>query len=246
MMILQAAVQAEYSTDKGPVRSTNQDSLYFNGYVPSINTVMEYGTRSLRRFPMLFAVCDGMGGEKHGDEAAFLAAKLLKAYQNALKQSVEEALDRYADQANKAVLTLGRAGTTLVALALYEGKATVAHLGDSRAYLFREDSLTLLTEDHTQKRALGAASGQEPRSSVLTRHLGMDMHDLVIRPTYSDLEICRGDLFLLCSDGLTDLADKTDISSILKEEKHPARALAEAAIHNGSTDNTTVITVKIT
>jgi len=240
------SVRAEYCTDKGAARPSNQDNLYFNGVVLNRDTAYDWGSKLIRRLPMLFAVCDGMGGESHGGEASYVAAKLLRSFQPAIKSNVEETMNRYANEANKEILKLGRAGTTLVSLVLKGSDATVAHLGDSRAYLCRDGSLTLLTKDHTQKRVIDTMDGQESRSSVLTRHLGMDMHDLVIQPTYSDLILCRGDMFVLCSDGLTDLADKTDISVILKEAKHPARALVEAAIRDGGADNTTVITIKIT
>lgn len=242
--MLMMSVQAEYCTDKGAVRPSNQDNLYFNGLVLNRDTEYESGSRLFRRFPMLFAVCDGMGGENHGVEAAYTAATLLQEVK--IADNVEQTFNRYVSVANQEVLKLGRAGTTLVSLIFKNDNATVAHLGDSRAYLFRGGCLTLLTEDHTQKRALGETNSQDARSSVLTRHLGMNMHDLVIQPTYFDLKVCRRDLFVLCSDGLTDMADKMDISGILKEAKHPARALVEAAMRNGSTDNTTVITVEIT
>ncbi len=244
--MLKMSVRAEYCTDKGAVRPSNQDNLYFNGLVMNRDTAYDSGSRMFRRFPMLFAVCDGMGGENHGGEAAYIAAELLLQVQGAMTNDVEKVMNHYVVEANQEILKLGRAGTTLVSLILKNDNATVAHLGDSRAYLFRDGSLTLLTEDHTQKRALGETNGQEARSHELTRHLGMNMHDLVIQPTYFDLKVCRRDMFVLCSDGLTDMADKEDMSGILKEAKHPARALVEAAMRHGSTDNTTVITVKIT
>lgn len=195
---------------------------------------------------MLFAVCDGMGGENHGGDAAYTAAKLLQEFHSKMAGDVKQAFNHYVAEANKEILKLGRAGTTLVSLIINNDNAIVAHLGDSRAYLFRYGSVTLLTEDHTQKRAFGGENGQQARSSVLTRHLGIDMHDLVIKPTYTDIKVCRGDIFVLCSDGLTDMADIVDISGLLKKAKYPARALVEAAMRNGSTDNTTAITVKIT
>ena len=243
--MLKLSARAEYCTDKG-IRPSNQDNLYFNGHVLERDTAYDSCCRIFRRPPMLFAVCDGMGGESHGDEASYTAAALLQEYQNEIAGDVKQAFNHYVAKANQEILKLGRAGTTLVSLILKNDNATVAHLGDSRAYLFRYGSVTLLTEDHTQKRAFGGENGQQARSSVLTRHLGIDMHDLVIKPTYTDIKVCRGDIFVLCSDGLTDMADIVDISGLLKKAKYPARALVEAAMRNGSTDNTTAITVKIT
>ena len=236
------SVQAEYCTDKGNARSSNQDNLFFNGSLLNKDTAFDSDLRIFNRFPMLFAVCDGMGGEKHGDEASYIAVKLLKKYRIKRYDNAEYVLNTFVDHANREIINLGRAGSTLVALILSDNNATVAHLGDSRAYLFRDGILTLLTEDHTQKRM----DGQEQRSSILTRHLGMSMDDLVMTPTYYNMKLLRGDIFLLCSDGLTDFAEKTDITDLLNEVKHPAHSLVEAAIRNGSMDNTTAIVLKIT
>lgn len=238
------AVEAEYCTDIGSVRASNQDNLYFNGFVLGRNSASASGKRKFRRFPMLFAICDGMGGETRGDEAAFVAAKLLASCQTALIRGIENAFTRYAIQANEAILRLGRAGSTLVALALKGDVATVAHLGDSRAYLYRDDNLNLLTEDHTQQRICGNSEDME-HGGILTRHLGMELPGLVIRPSYNTLLVRRGDIFLLCSDGLTATVKEAEIGAVLNQSKNPARALAAAAVQNGGMDNATVIVVKL-
>lgn len=242
-MILKAAVQAEYSTDKGPARSANQDSFYFNGYVPPCGKALEDGLLPLRRFPMLFAVCDGMGGEKHGDEAARIAAGMLGRHQRLLKQGVEQTLNKYVDEANRAVMSLGRAGTTLVSLVLRGDRATVAHLGDSRAYVYRDGVLTQLTQDHTQQHAV-CADADEPRSGVLTRHLGMALQDLVVRPTYKEVDYAAGDVFILCSDGLTESIEQVDMAKMVRLH-NTAKALTDAAAELDGKDNATAIVVKV-
>ena len=243
--MVKGAVQAEFCTNTGSLRSTNQDNLYFNGMVLDRNCVAESGAQQFQDFPMLFAVCDGMGGETRGDEAAYAAAKLLTDCHAALTDGVEKALEDYIAHANKEILKLGHAGSTLVALILEENSATLAHLGDSRAYLYRGGELMRLTEDHTQLRVIGEFEWEKNKCHVLTRHLGMDLPELVIRPSYRSLNLRSGDLILLCSDGLTDMVKDEEISAILENSPQPARALVSAALLNGGADNVTSAVVRV-
>lgn len=238
------SVVAEYCTEIGPVRTSNQDNLYLNGLVLERNCATASGKQHFREFPMLFAVCDGMGGERHGVEAALAAVTLLTSCHHALTDAPKQAFDRYVMQANQDILQLGRAGSTLVALALTGDIATVAHLGDSRAYLHRNGELTRLTEDHTQSQFVSTLNGQG-HGNILTRHLGMDMPGLVIRPSYRTVFIQRGDRFLLCSDGLTGALEAGTIAAVLQKAPHPAQALGKAALQSGTMDNVTTLVVKI-
>ena len=238
-------VHAQFCTDIGRLRTTNQDNLYFNGMFLDRNCAVCSGDEEFLNYPMLFAVCDGMGGESHGDEAAYIAVKMLAACQPVLVDGVHSAMDSYTVNANGEILKLGRAGTTLASVILEENTATVAHLGDSRAYLFRDTVLTRLTEDHTQKRSSGSYGAEKSRCHVLTRHLGMDLPELVVRPSYNRFAASSGDLILLCSDGLTDMLDDNEISAILNSSQKPASALVNAALKNGGEDNVTVVVVLI-
>lgn len=243
--MLKPFIEGEYCTDRGPIRAVNQDNLYFNGLTLPRDSGEGSGKKRFCGLPLLFAICDGMGGESRGDEAALVAARLLSGCQAALPGGVESAFDSYAARANEAVLRLGRAGTTLVALALVGKSATIAYLGDSRIYLCRDGSLSLLTTDHTHPRAAADGEGGSIRSVVLTRYLGIDLPDLVVRPSYYSLEIRRGDRFLLCSDGLTDALEEGEIAAALRKWRSPAKALAAAAVRAGGRDNVTAIALRL-
>ena len=128
--------------------------------------------------------------------------------------------------------------------------ASVAWLGDSRAYLLREGKLHLLTEDHTEEQRMLKmglqVSGSRARNS-LTRYLGMDMPGLVVTPSYAEeIELKKQDVFLLCSDGLTNLVDAAKIEKILDEAEAPERELADAALAAGGTDNVTALVADVT
>lgn len=145
-------------------------------------------------------------------------------------------------------------GTTLTALALAtdDRSFTIAHIGDSRAYLYRQGALTQLTADHTwvqQQVDAGLLTPEEarrhPLASMLTRALGIS-DDPEVDIIHGELE--PGDLILLCSDGLTGMVDDAELAAILARDDLPldglARELTAAANRNGGMDNITAILIR--
>ncbi len=205
-----------------------------------------------------------MGGHAAGEVASRLAVEVLA--REMARPDVDAALDARlraaVATANRAILeaaerdpALAGMGTTLTALALArdDGGFTIAHVGDSRAYLFRHGELDQLTADHTwvqQQVDAGMLTPEEarghPLSSVLTRAVGIaaDPEVDIIR---GDLE--PGDLILLCSDGLTGMVDDDELAYILASDlplDRAARELADAANRNGGADNITAILIRAT
>jgi len=204
--------------------------------------------------PPLFAVADGMGGAKAGEVASGLAAAALK--ENDGGSGGEERVTALIQEANRRVFRRANEdreaagmGTTMT-VALVEGD-TVAfgHVGDSRAYLIRNGAIEQLTDDHSLVAELvrgGKLTPEEaethPQRSVITRAVGtepdVDVDTFTIQPE-------PGDLFLICSDGLTDMVD--DVKIIRSIEKHrgdldeAAKALVAAANRGGGDDNITVV-----
>jgi PPM family protein phosphatase len=201
----------------------------------------------------LFVVADGMGGHRGGDVASTLALETIEA-----ADSGEITLEGLVDdikRANQAVMERGEAdrelrgmGTTVTAIITDDGKAHVAHVGDSRAYLLRDGALQQLTEDHTlvqrmvrEGRLTEDEAAQHPQRSVLTRALGMD-EDFQVDEL--SLDVHPGDRLLLCTDGLSSMIDRDRIRKILSREKDPQAAsdkLIDAANRAGGDDNITVI-----
>ncbi|MEZ3161853.1 PP2C family serine/threonine-protein phosphatase [Microbacterium sp. BWT-B31] len=226
----------------GKVRSNNQDS----GYAGS----------------NLFVVADGMGGHAGGDVASSIAitriAELDRPFEST--SSAELALqERITETAGDLIDTvrsrpeLAGMGTTVSALVMVDDYAVIAHIGDSRIYLYRDGALTQITTDHTFVQRLvdsGRITPEEarfhPRRSVLMRVLGdMDAEpelDTFIMPTQP------GDRWLLCSDGLSGVVDDAHATKTLALGLAPGRTadqLLKQALDGGAPDNVTIVIVDV-
>lgn len=226
----------------GKVRSNNQDSGYSGSN--------------------LFVVADGMGGHAGGDIASSIAIQRIEALDHPYGSTTEaetalrEMIAGTASALIETVATrpeLAGMGTTVSALIMVDDYAVIAHIGDSRIYLFREGALTQITTDHTFVQRLvdsGRITPEEaryhPRRSVLMRVLGdMDPDpelDTFIMPTQP------GDRWLLCSDGLSGVVDDAHTAKALGMGLAPGRtadALLKQALDAGAPDNVTVVIVDV-
>jgi PPM family protein phosphatase len=204
--------------------------------------------------PPLFAVADGMGGAKAGEVASGLAAAAVQEIEN--DESGEARVAALIEEANRRVFTRASEdrdasgmGTTMTVALVEDDHVAIGHVGDSRAYLIRGGRLEQLTDDHSLVAELvrsGKLSPEEaeshPQRSVITRALGTDAD--VDVDTFS-VEATAGDLFLLCSDGLTTMvADQTILDAVERHRpnlKDAAKALINAANRGGGEDNITVV-----
>ncbi|HEX2405054.1 MAG TPA: protein phosphatase 2C domain-containing protein [Acidimicrobiia bacterium] len=226
------------ATHQGMVRQNNEDALFPDKSGESDGQAV-------------LMVADGMGGHIAGEVASRLAI-------NAAASAELEPDDRVA-AANRAIREevarqpdLEGMGTTLTLVELEpEGLARVAHVGDSRAYLYRDGELRQLTEDHTvaaEYVALGHISAEEaddhPQSHMLTRCLGLTRFVNVDR---IDLDLSPGDRLLLCSDGLNSMVPADGIAKALTNgtADEAAWKLVEAANKAGGHDNISVIVIDV-
>jgi protein phosphatase len=209
--------------------------------------------------PPLFAVADGMGGAQAGELASGLAAAALRDESTELAGG-EQRVDDLIQEANRRVYqrqsedaSASGMGTTMTVALVEDGRVAIGHVGDSRAYLVRDRKLEQLTEDHSLVAELvrsGKLSPEEadshPQRSVITRVLGTDPD--VDVDTFS-VDTMAGDLFLLCSDGLTSMVDDETILRLVERNrgdlKAAAKALVRAANKGGGDDNITVIFFEI-
>jgi len=223
-----------------------------------VGNVRALNEDSLLALPPLYAVADGLGGHQSGEVASALAIDALRDH--APKHPDPVALARAVQAANQAVINgiekgAGREGmgTTMTAVMLEPGRAVFAQVGDSRAYLLRNRSLSQVTEDHSVVGAMlrsGHITAEEarrhPQRAVITRALGSDPNLSV--DTF-DITILRGDRLLLCSDGLTTMVEDAQIQEILAaslDPNHAAEKLVQAALDAGGVDNISVIVVDVT
>jgi PPM family protein phosphatase len=207
--------------------------------------------------PPLFAVADGMGGARGGEIASKLAASALGAEAGG---SGEERVAALIQEANRRVYERGAEdssasgmGTTITVALVEDGEVAIGHVGDSRAYLIREDEIEQLTDDHSLVAELvrsGKLSPEEaethPQRSVITRALGTDPD--VDVDTFS-VPAQPGDLFMICSDGLTSMVGDETIMNVLRRRRDDLDAAAKELVLNanrsGGEDNITVVFFEI-
>lgn len=205
----------------------------------------------------LFAIADGMGGHAAGEVASRLAIETLRgAYQDG-RATTPERLAKAVQAAGAAVhrrATGNEAGmgTTLTALVIDGGAALIANVGDSRAYLWRAGQLTRITRDHSwvaEQVRQGFLSEREARAhqwrNVVSNALGGEEN---VRLDLLGVPLERGDRFLLCSDGLSDVLDDSEIAELLGQGAEPAQlaaGLVAAANAAGGPDNITVVVVEV-
>ena len=227
------------------------------GLLTDVGRVREHNEDAVLAEPPLFAVADGLGGHQAGEIASTIAIEMLVA--NAPLHADSKALARAIHAANRAVIQAaeersGRSGmgTTLTAAIIEGPRIAIAHVGDSRAYLFHEGRLTQITEDHSMVADMvrrgqisEAESRLHPNRSVITRALGTDPN--MSADTY-DIQTVPGDRLLLSSDGLTGMLHDDEIARLLQANSDPqdaARALVTAANEVGGQDNISVVVVDI-
>jgi PPM family protein phosphatase len=209
--------------------------------------------------PPLFAVADGMGGAQAGEVASRLAAAALKESgverggESRIVSVIQEANRRIYDRSNADPNASGM-GTTMTVALVENGQVAFGHVGDSRAYLIRDGVMEQLTEDHSLVAELmrsGKLSPEEaethPQRSVITRALGTDPD--VDVDTFT-IAAQTGDVFLLCSDGLTTMVPNKTILDVVERNRanldKTLRALVGAANKGGGEDNITVVAFEIT
>jgi serine/threonine protein phosphatase PrpC len=225
-------------TDVGRQRSANEDSLVVQ--------------------PPLFAVADGMGGAKAGEVASAVAVQAVESARDS-DEPAEAQLTEIVRAANRRIYDLAVAdesrrgmGTTLTLAKVHGDEVSLAHVGDSRAYRVRDGELSQLTRDHSLVAELersgqitAEAAEHHPQRSIITRALGPEP-DVEV-DTYT-LAGRAGDLFLICSDGLTSMISDDEIGSIVRSAgtlDEAADALVRAANQSGGKDNITVILFRL-
>ena len=210
-----------------------------------------------------FALADGMGGHNAGEVAAqeaslavcrsveeFLNPNSLQLSKEEIRHHIKNAIIQAGNElfflSQKDKLLKGM-GTTFSCLYLHGKEATYAHIGDSRIYLLRKGKLKLLTKDHNLVSNLKLPSDQVPLNykKMITKALGCGLN---VEPTLSQKTFYPEDIFLLCSDGLSDYAQDSEIEEILiqsSSSKESSEKLIETAKKRGSRDNISVIVLKI-
>lgn len=229
-------------SDKGNKRDSNQDSYLVN--------------ESLG----LYVVADGMGGHSGGEVASSMAVQTLEIELKALKvtntpireklhKAYEQASMRIFDKAAHESPELTGMGTTMVGCYLEQGRIYISNVGDSRCYLYRDNQMWQLTEDHSLLNEQIRTGLLKPENAanftgrnVITRSVGYERQVL---PDVIDRDIRPGETYLLCSDGLSSLVPDHKILEVFKTKQlhEVALALIQLALAHGGDDNVTVLII---
>jgi PPM family protein phosphatase len=208
--------------------------------------------------PPVFAVADGMGGARAGEVASKMVVEALEdglpdrgTAEERLAGRIREANERIHELAQSDPARAGM-GTTMTAAYVGDHEVAIAHVGDSRAYLMRDGSLEQVTRDHSlvgelvRRGKLTEAEAEEhPQRSVITRALGPEA---VVDVDTWTFPAHAGDVFLLCSDGLTSMVDESRILDVLRQTsdlEHAGQALIDEANQRGGRDNITVVLFRL-
>ena len=234
-------------SDVGKVREMNQDAYYISDSSSEVK---------------LYLLADGMGGYKGGEIASNLAIKCTKNYiENNFKEtpkdreSLIQLIASSMEYANMVVYEKSREnkeyegmGTTLEVCLIYNNKAYIGHIGDSRIYRIRKTFIRKLTTDHSYVQKLvkdGTITKEEaevhPKKNMLTKALGCVQ---TVEPDVYTKTFIKDDIILMCSDGLTNMIREEEISKIIKQDKEKAiENLVKQANDNGGLDNITVVII---
>lgn len=234
-------------TDKGMVRSSNQDAELYGAF--------ENGD-------VWAVVCDGMGGANGGSVASNtavdeIADKLRESYRSSMSgNAVRDMIGKAIQAANIKVyieaqenLSLRGMGTTVVVVIVSGDTAYIAHAGDSRAYLLTGGAIRQLTTDHSVVQAMvdkGELTADEarhhPRKNLITRALGVKPR---LDIDYCECPLVKGDIILMCSDGLSNYVEENEIYNILRsnDSRTAVDKLINTANANGGGDNITAVAV---
>ena len=264
-------ISAAVATNIGKVRTNNEDNYFFGGrYLRGEENVHSGSDSFLGEVPAFFcAVFDGMGGEECGEVSAELAASsfsdIFRDLSEASGEQTESRLKEFYNIANEKVHRLSNeinaaTGCTAAILAIAGSNAVISNMGDSKVYHISpgQNSIEQLSEDHTLSALMvksGVMTKEEAEKSrgnhSLLRYIGAESEEYDLEPYISESMKLAGtddNIFLLCSDGLTDMVSEPDILAAFSFEddcKKISASLIDKALANGGRDNCTVIVVKV-
>ena len=251
-------IDAAVICDKGLLRKNNEDSFFFDGYYAPAGEMDETACLLKKRQAAgsLWAICDGMGGQSNGEIASYTAVSRMPELQQLLQENdFETAVQDWVNQVNGAIETITDGGTTMIAVYGADECLRTAYVGDSRAYRFHQGKLIRITRDHTKVEmmvSMGMITEEEaknhPQRHTLSRYLGMDSEYICNATISEKIPYCKGDRYLLCSDGVTDMLADEQLETIMRSAENCeacAVRIRDAVFDAGAMDNTTLIVLDV-
>lgn len=250
-------LEAACGSNVGKIRQNNEDNLYFDGETLTLehdgSVAFRHGT--FGKLPVCFGVFDGMGGVEDGQVASFLAARSfaadcggLDAGQPLTEAFFENAVTRMNESVCvEADVRGNHMGTTAVMAGFSGNRVYICSVGDSRAYRLRGGRLTQISVDHVEKLP-PAPANMRRRKPRLTQCIGIPADELRLEPFLFSDSPKKGDVYLLCSDGLTDLVPDFELRLLLTgkgDVRTKAEILINRALAVGGRDNITLVLIQV-
>lgn len=251
-------LDAACGTYVGVGRIKNEDNFYFNKkHLPQDNKGLKHPIKcEIKTSEMcFFAVFDGMGGHVSGDTASLMASEI---FSDDIKGTEEIVVNEkaffsdYCRHANDKIVEFsnqiqcGATGTTFAALSFFQDDVVSCNVGDSKVFRIRETQMIQISNDHTDEKIMQSMGIN--KKPVLLQYLGIPEKDMVIDPYISRGRVKAQDMFIICSDGVTDVLSSADIYEIAKSsdtsENAVKRILSEVESRNGN-DNSTITVIRI-
>ena len=261
---MSTTIKAIAYCNKGYVREKNEDNLIFLDKTLPVSHDGEKESLyekelDLEETEAIFGVFDGMGGYTNGEEASSLTAEIAKeTYERILAgESFEPAmLKEICFQANKKICAIMeerhiKMGSTASMLYFQQEKLYLCNIGDSPIYQFHEKEFTPVYKEHTQRayfRNIENSPEYEMEKFPLTQCLGVPESEFRISPYLKELEYQKGDIYLICSDGLSDMLRKSEIAQLLDVDdtlEDIGQSLLDKALEYGGKDNITIILLQV-
>lgn len=246
-------IQAVYISHQGNTREKNEDNICFNRKYLPLNHQFNCSksVKEIDNVPAIFAVFDGIGGECYGEVASFISARELSNWDKGIKS--RKSITTLVNYLNECVykesdrLKAKTMGTTFSMVLLYKKTVWISNLGDTHIYLYRDNRLTLLSEEHTDKEILKVLKiNSKPR---LTQYLGINSKSgFVLEPYIINKRIRKNDIFIICSDGLTDEVTDKELEIIIEKNQSIdliQKELLTLVLSRKGNDNISMIICKV-
>ena len=254
-------LEAYACSDVGVQRPENEDNLYFNGLIKeeADQSFKYYEKITVKKNRAVFGVFDGMGGYAKGEHAAYITADTAKTFFKDNKSgNSEELVKKICVEANTKVCdeikndSGQRMGATLSMLYFEGNKYSLCNVGDSPIYIMRKGELKRISLEHTEAATYIKIYGEAPpkgKKFPLTQHIGMSENLARLNPYCITDNIMEDDIFMICSDGLTDMLDDAEISRVINSSRPLSgigKILLNNAIDRGGKDNISFVLIKAT
>lgn len=241
----------------GNGRNNNEDNFYFNKKhlpIPNKGLKNPLKCKGVTDEPIAFAIFDGMGGERKGEDASCCASEIFSKEFKRLEElalSGKEFLYKTCEKANFAVNKLKKEkqlssmGTTIAAIYFSQDEVVACNMGDSKIFRIRDKKMIQISEDHTDEKIMFAVGVK--KKPVLLQYIGVPDTEMSIEPYISKGDVKADDVYVLCSDGVTDVLNINELYEIIcsnSVDDAVRRILAEVNKKDG-TDNSTVIVIRM-